>query len=142
ATMLLSRPVLLLKWVFLIALASVNGNPPEEPIKCPTNISNCTITNSYGAFPDRSICHAAEVAYPSSEEELVSVVAYATQAKRKMRVATRYSHSIPKLVCPDGDDGLIISTKYLNRVIEINQEKMLVTIESGVTLELLDYDHI
>ena len=54
-----------------------------------------------------------------------------------MKVATRYSHSIPKLVCPDGDDGLIISTENLNKVIEINQEKLLVTIECGVTLEQL-----
>ncbi|PWA49376.1 D-arabinono-1,4-lactone oxidase family protein [Artemisia annua] len=135
--MLLSRPMLLLQWVFLIALATVNGNPPEEPIKCSTNFTNCTITNYYGTFPDHSICQAAEVTYPSSEDELVSVVAYATHANRKMRVATRYSHSIPKLVCPDGNDGLIISTENLNRVIEINQEKMLITIESGVTLEQL-----
>ncbi|PWA79643.1 D-arabinono-1,4-lactone oxidase family protein [Artemisia annua] len=135
--MLLTRPVLLLKWILLIPTIIANANPPEEPVKCSNKLTNCTITNSYGAFPDRSICRAAEVAYPSSEEELVSVVANATQAKRKMRVATRYSHSIPKLVCPDGDDGLIISTENLNSVINIDQEKMLVTLESGVTLRQL-----
>ncbi|KAD5317880.1 hypothetical protein E3N88_17826 [Mikania micrantha] len=54
-----------------------------------------------------------------------------------MRVATRYSHSIPKLVCPDGEDGLIISTDNLNHVIEIDKEKMLMTLESGVTLSQL-----
>uniref|UniRef100_A0A251SQZ2 L-gulonolactone oxidase n=3 Tax=Helianthus annuus TaxID=4232 RepID=A0A251SQZ2_HELAN len=56
-----------------------------------------------------------------------------------MRVATRYSHSIPKLVCPDGEDGLIISTENLNRIVNIDKEKMLVTVESGVTLmQLID----
>nr|GEU87284.1 probable L-gulonolactone oxidase 6 [Tanacetum cinerariifolium] len=54
-----------------------------------------------------------------------------------MRVATRYSHSIPRLVCPDGDDGLIVSTENLNNVINIDQEKMLITLESGVTLRQL-----
>ncbi|KAI3786523.1 hypothetical protein L1987_40267 [Smallanthus sonchifolius] len=106
--MLSRSSVLILKWVFLMIIIFTKGNPPEEPIKCWNNLTNCTVTNSYGTFPDRSTCHAAEAAYPSSEEEIISIVADATRAKRKMRVATRYSHSIPKLVCPDGDDGLII----------------------------------
>ncbi|KAL8208859.1 hypothetical protein R6Q57_008271 [Mikania cordata] len=129
--------VLILKWVFLMIIISANANPPEEPVKCSKNSTNCTVTNSYGAFPDRSTCHAAEAFYPSSEQELVSIVANATRTKRKMRVATHYSHSIPKLVCPDGEDGLIISTDNLNHVIEIDKEKMLMTLESGVTLSQL-----
>ncbi|KAI3695197.1 hypothetical protein L1987_78187 [Smallanthus sonchifolius] len=132
-----SSSVLILKWVFLMIIIFTKGSPPEEPIKCRNNLTNCTITNSYGAFPDRSTCHAAEAAYPSSEEEIISIVANATRAKRKMRVATRYSHSIPKLVCPDGDDGLIISTENLNRIIKIDEDKMLITLESGVTLRQL-----
>ncbi|XP_023732173.1 probable L-gulonolactone oxidase 6 [Lactuca sativa] len=135
--MLLSRPTLTLKLAFLMITTIAQCNPPEEPIRCSTNFTNCTITNSYGAFPDRSICLAAEVAYPSSEEDLVSLVAKGTQANRKMRVATRYSHSIPKLVCPEGNDGLIISTENLNRIIEIDKDNMLITLESGVTLRQL-----
>ncbi|KAL0414887.1 UNVERIFIED_CONTAM: putative L-gulonolactone oxidase 6 [Sesamum radiatum] len=61
-------------------------------------------------------------------------------AKRKIKVATRYSHSIPKLVCPDGDDGLLISTKYLNRTLNINPSAMTITVESGVTLRQLIND--
>ncbi|KAK1424996.1 hypothetical protein QVD17_20338 [Tagetes erecta] len=132
-----SRSLWLLKWVFLFILILANANPPEEPVKCSNKFTNCTITNAYGAFPDRSTCHASEAAYPSSEEDLILIVANATQAKRKMRVATRYSHSIPKLVCPDGDHGLIISTENLDHIIEIDKEKMLVTLESGVTLRQL-----
>lgn len=51
-----------------------------------------------------------------------------------MKVATRFSHSISKLVCPDGQAGLLISTKYLNRIINIDVEAMTITMESGVTL--------
>ncbi|XVF33090.1 hypothetical protein REPUB_Repub17cG0138300 [Reevesia pubescens] len=115
----------------------VSCSPPEEPVKCSSKNSNCTITNSYGAFPDRAICRAGNVAYPTTEQELVSIVSAATKAKRKMKVVTRFSHSIPKLVCPDGQDGLLISTKYLNNVIEIDTAAMTMTVESGVTLRQL-----
>lgn len=67
----------------------------------------------------------------------MSMVASATRNKRKMKVATRFSHSIPKLVCPDGQDGLLISTKYLNQVLKIDVEARIMTVESGVTLKQL-----
>ncbi|KAL0002389.1 hypothetical protein SO802_016170 [Lithocarpus litseifolius] len=111
--------------------------PPEDPIKCSSDNTDCTITNSYGAFPDRSTCRAAEVAFPSTEQELISIVSKASRNKRKMKVATRYSHSIPKLVCLDGQDGLLISTKYLNRTLKVDVEAMTITVESGVTLRQL-----
>ncbi|KAK1258070.1 hypothetical protein QJS04_geneDACA020738 [Acorus gramineus] len=56
-------------------------------------------------------------------------------AKRKIKVATRYSHSIPKLVCLDGDNGLLISTRYLNHILNINRSAMLMIVESGATLK-------
>jgi L-gulonolactone oxidase len=80
------------------------------------------------------------VVYPSNEQELISIVAEATRNKRKMKVATRFSHSIPKLVCPDGQDGLLISTKYLNHTLKIDVEAMTMTVESGVTLRQLIND--
>ncbi|XP_047338315.1 L-gulonolactone oxidase 2-like [Impatiens glandulifera] len=114
----------------------VHATPPQDPVKCSSNINTCTITNAYGMFPDRSICRVADVAYPKTEEELVSVVAEASKNGRKMRVATPTSHSIPKLVCPDnGDGGLLISTRFLNRVIEIDKTRMILTAESGVLLK-------
>ncbi|KAF2324942.1 hypothetical protein GH714_021738 [Hevea brasiliensis] len=118
--------------LFLL-LFIVRCTPPKDHIKCVSENTNCTITNSYGTFPDRSICQAAYAAYPTTEEELISLVANATKAKRKMKVATRFSHSIPKLACPDGLDGLLISTKYLNRVLEIDLQSMRMSVESGVT---------
>ncbi|KAJ9171571.1 hypothetical protein P3X46_014921 [Hevea brasiliensis] len=130
------RQVFRSTFLFLF-LIIVSCTPPEDPIKCFSKNTNCTITNSYGTFPDRSICQAANAVYPTTEEELISLVANATKGKRKMKVATRYSHSIPKLVCPDGIDGLLISTKYLNRVLEIDLQSMRINVESGVTLRQL-----
>ncbi|CAI9769617.1 unnamed protein product [Fraxinus pennsylvanica] len=125
------------KCIFFILICMVNCSPPEDPVKCTVNNSNCTITNTYGAFPDRSICRAAKVVYPTTEEELILAVANATMAKTKMKVATRTSHSIPKLVCPEGNNGLLISTKYLNRTLDVNVSSMTMTVESGMTLRQL-----
>lgn len=95
-------------------MSMVNCSPPEDPRKWTINNSNCTITNTYGALPDRSLCREAKVVYPITEEELISAVANATKTSTRMKVATQSSHSIPKLVCPEGNNGLLISTKHLN----------------------------
>ncbi|XP_068331242.1 probable L-gulonolactone oxidase 6 [Pyrus communis] len=124
--------------LFISSFSVCISTPPEDHINCSSSSNtNCTITNSYGIFPDRSMCRAGTVAYPSNEEELISVVANATKNKTKMKVATRYSHSIPKLVCPSEEDGLIISTKHLSRVVEIDAEAKTMTLEGGVTLKQL-----
>ncbi|XWS31985.1 hypothetical protein CRYUN_Cryun23aG0121700 [Craigia yunnanensis] len=132
-------PLLQSKCLFLFVVV-VSCSLPEEPVKCSSKNSNCTITNSYGTFADRANCRAGNVAYPTTEQELVSIVATATEAKRKMKVVTRFSHSIPKLVCTDGQDGLLISTKYLNHVLKVDAEAMTMTVESGVTLRQLIND--
>ncbi|CAL5194946.1 unnamed protein product [Lathyrus oleraceus] len=130
----------LLKFTIFILLLLINGvisSPPPDPINClnSNHNTNCTVTNSIGMFPDRSICRASKVMYPTSETELISIVALASKKNRKMKVATRYSHSIPKLVClDDEDDGVLISTKNLNRVLKIDVEAMTMTVQSGVTL--------
>ncbi|KAF8104987.1 hypothetical protein N665_0164s0005 [Sinapis alba] len=122
--------------IFALVHTAVS-TPPEDPVKCVSGDTDCRVTNSYGVFPDRSTCRAANVAYPTTETELVSIVAAATKAKRKMRVTTRYSHSIPKLACTDGTDGLFISTKFLNHTVRDDAEAMTLTVESGVTLRQL-----
>jgi L-gulonolactone oxidase len=55
--------------------------------------------------------------------------------KTKVKVATRYSHNIPKLVCPKDSNGLLISTKYLNKILKIDVEEKTVTLKSGLTLK-------
>jgi len=126
--------------LLVVAQISLTGcSPPRDPVACIDGTSNCTISNAYGSFPDRSICRAASVAYPRSEQELVAAVAAAVAAKRKVKVATRYSHSFPKLACPGGSDGTIISTRWLNRTVRIDAEKRLMTVESGILLRDLIY---
>jgi len=126
-------------WLSLIFcfFTFASSSPPDDPVNCEFGNTMCTVTNSYGAFPDRSICKAAKVEYPRTEAELVSIVAAATRAGQKMRVVTRYSHSFPKLVCTDGKDGTLISTKFLNHVVTTNPEAKTLTVESGVTLRQL-----
>ncbi|CAL1396595.1 unnamed protein product [Linum trigynum] len=124
--------------VVSLLLSQSTSTPPQDPIQCtsPHN-TNCTVTNSYGIFPDRSTCRASSAAFPATEDELIAVVANATRAQRKMKVATQSSHSIAKLVCPDGGDGLLISTKLLDRVLAVDKAAMTATVESGVTLREL-----
>ncbi|KAI3989774.1 hypothetical protein MKX01_040744 [Papaver californicum] len=122
--------------LFLL-LGVIHSSPPENPIKCSSrNNSNCTITNSLGVFPDRAICKVSNAIYPKTEQELIAAVAMASMNKTKVKVATRYSHSLPKLVCPDESPNgkLLISTMNLTRTLSIDNSTMIMTVESGVLL--------
>jgi hypothetical protein len=37
------------------------------------------VSNTYGAFPDQSTCRAEEIVFPSTEDELLSLVASANK---------------------------------------------------------------
>ncbi|KAF8673340.1 hypothetical protein HU200_048900 [Digitaria exilis] len=121
-------------------LAGASAPPPV--VRCDSGgaASGCPITNAYGTFPDRSTCHAAAAAFPESEAELLAVVANATAAGSKMKVATRFSHSVPKLACPAGDHGLIISTTSLDHVISIDVAKREIAVaEAGLAVPYTPY---
>ncbi|KAI3895427.1 hypothetical protein MKW92_021184 [Papaver armeniacum] len=121
----------------ILLLGVIHCTPPENPIQCLSKgNSKCTITNSLGDFPDRAICKASKAVYPKTEQEVISAVAMASMKKYKVKAATRYSHSQPKLVCPDENQNgnLLISTRYLNRILSIDKSAMTATVESGVLL--------
>ncbi|XP_037480291.1 L-gulonolactone oxidase 2-like [Triticum dicoccoides] len=119
----------------LLLLHLAGSSPPPAPVVCARGTSDCTVTNAYGSFLDRATCRAANVVYPRTEAELVAAVAAAAAAKRKLKVATRYSHSFPKLACPGGRDGTIISTLRLNGTVRLDVAARLITVESGVVLQ-------
>ncbi|RZC85240.1 hypothetical protein C5167_041419 [Papaver somniferum] len=122
--------------LFLL-IGMIHSSPPENPIQCssPSN-SNCTVTNSMGEFSDRTICRVSNAIYPRTEQEVVEAVAMASKNNIKVKVATRYSHSLTKLVCPDEspDGNLIISTMYLNRTLSIDNSTRIMIVEPGVLL--------
>ncbi|XP_054783057.1 probable L-gulonolactone oxidase 6 [Prosopis cineraria] len=130
STMKMLKSVLIV--FFLVFLNGAFSSPPPDPIKCKSGNTDCTITNAYGTFPDRSTCRASRVLYPTTEQELISMVASASKSNTKVKAATRHSHSIPKLACPGGQNGIIISTKKLNHVVKVDVESRRMTVESGI----------
>ncbi|KAF3773891.1 L-gulono-1-4-lactone dehydrogenase [Nymphaea thermarum] len=135
-------------WSFLFGLVSlisrtapVTGSPPGPVVHCTNGNANCTVQNGYGEFTNRKTCWVAAVAYPTTEDELLLIVSNASKANRKMKIATRYSHNLPRLCCPGGPPGtgLSISTEKLNGVVRVDAESMRMTVESGITLyELIE----
>ena len=120
--------------IFSFFINGAFSSPPDDPIHCTSGNIDCTITNAYGTFPDRSTCRASQVMYPTTEEELISMVAYASKSNTKVKASTRYSHSVPKLACPGGKEGIIISTNNLNHIVNIDVKRRRITVESGVLL--------
>lgn len=68
------------------------------------------------------------------------MVSQGTQEKQKMRVVTQFSHSMTKLACTDGTDGLLISTEFMNHTLSVDVEAMTITVQSGVSLRQLIKD--
>jgi len=124
----------LLPVLLLTTQQLAGGSPPPDPVSCARGTSDCTVTSTYGSFPDRTICRAANATFPSTEQELVAAVAAAAAARRKVKVATSHSHSFPKLACPGARDGTIISTERLNRTVAVDRARRLLTVESGMLL--------
>ncbi|KAF8673667.1 hypothetical protein HU200_048414 [Digitaria exilis] len=127
------RALLLLLLPCVLATSSILP-PPGGPVHCNVGTFDCTVTNACGSFNDRTTCHASQAVYPRTEAELVAAVASAAREKRKAKAVAKYSHSLPKLVCPGGSDGVVISTALLSRVVGVDVEKKQITVQSGMLL--------
>uniref|UniRef100_A0A7N0URF0 L-gulonolactone oxidase n=1 Tax=Kalanchoe fedtschenkoi TaxID=63787 RepID=A0A7N0URF0_KALFE len=124
--------------LFCLCLSApeIYGMPPEDPIRC--DGSDCVLSNAYGSWLDRRDCHVSKVAYPATEQELVALVAGASKNSQKVKVVSAFSHTIPKLACPDQTPGaLLISTAKYNSNIELDLDDMAVTADAGVGLRSL-----
>ena len=89
----------LLATLLLLLLTGSVCKPPPEPVQC--GPGGCFISNTYGAWPDGSPhCTADSASYPTTEEELVAAVAAAVRRGQKLKVISKWAHSIPKLACP------------------------------------------
>ncbi|KAK4267064.1 hypothetical protein QN277_023902 [Acacia crassicarpa] len=125
----------ILFFFLIVSMNRVLSSPPDDIVKCTSGNTHCTVTNAYGLFPDRSTCRASQVLYPTTEQEIISMVASASKSNTKVKAVTRYSHSVPKLACSGGQDGILISTNNLNRTVKVDVESRRMTVESGVVLK-------
>jgi L-gulono-1,4-lactone dehydrogenase len=78
-------------------------------------------------------CAPAQIARPTSEDELAQVVAQAAARGLRLRAAGA-GHSFTDAACTD---GLLVQTSGLQRVISADPESGLVTLEAGITLHQL-----
>jgi L-gulono-1,4-lactone dehydrogenase len=78
-------------------------------------------------------CAPAQIARPTSEDELAQVVAQAAARGLKVR-AVGAGHSFTDAACTD---GLLVQTSGLQRVISADPESGLVTVQAGITLHEL-----
>ncbi|MED6212677.1 L-gulonolactone oxidase 3 [Stylosanthes scabra] len=115
----------------------IHARIPQSPLQC--NQAHCTLYNTYGRWGDRKDCYALNATSPETEEELLAAVSFAVKHNLKAKVVTRFSHSMPKLACPDQalQSSFFISTERYNRRIQIDAANAVVTADAGVSLRQL-----
>lgn len=130
--------------LFIIHTLLIIAMPPPNPLKC--DQIGCNLYNSYGVWGDRKDCRVPNnmnnVVYPTTEDELLAAVANANKNNFKVKVVTKFSHTIPKWACPVGSNGnnaILISTAKYNSSVSIDKANMRVTVDAGVGLrDLID----
>ncbi|GLJ49583.1 hypothetical protein SUGI_1051650 [Cryptomeria japonica] len=110
-----------------ISLACV----PPPSVEC--NGGRCEIFNYQGIWDDLSSCKAGRAFFPNTEPELLQAVRFAVKMGKKIRVVSRFSHSLSKLVCQD-KEGVIISTANYDSKIQVNKSAMTITVAAGVMM--------
>lgn len=84
-------------------------------------------------------CPSSDIREPATYSEVVSIVQQALSSGRKvMTAAPKFSSQIDA-ACADAN-GIQVSSKNLNKIIGLDKEKKIVTVQSGVRLsELNDF---
>jgi FAD-linked oxidoreductase len=82
-------------------------------------------------------CAPAQIARPTSEDELAQTVARAAARGLPIRAAGS-GHSFTDIACTD---GLLIDTTGMQRVIDADAESGLVTVQAGITLHALGLEN-
>ena len=82
---------------------------------------------------------AADVVYPTTEEEIVAAVATAVKNNQKIKVATKYGHGFPRFACPGSSSGVIISIKNYSSIVSVDTSAMTVTAQSGILMRVLTF---
>ncbi|PIM97730.1 D-arabinono-1, 4-lactone oxidase [Handroanthus impetiginosus] len=72
----------------------------------------------------------------TTESELISTLANANLNKQKVKVVSKFSHTIPKLACPD-ENAILISTERYNTSINVDAANLAVTADAGVGLRVV-----
>ncbi|KAK4419973.1 L-gulonolactone oxidase 3 [Sesamum alatum] len=123
--------------VLVVGSALIRAMPPPNPFQC--NQTGCILYNAYGVWDDRKTCHVTTVVYPTTEEELRSAVANANKNKLKVKVVSKFSHTITKLACPTAgnENAVLISTERYNSSIAVDVASLAVTVDAGVGLRPL-----
>ncbi|GAA0180294.1 oxidase [Lithospermum erythrorhizon] len=138
-------------WLFTVTILCcfpklplyIQAMPPPNPIKCNSSTNICTLQNSYAVWGDRKECQVVQnsIIYPTNEEELRLAVANANKKRLKVKVVTKFSHTIPKLACPSNNNNnnssLIISTERYDSIIDVDVENLSVTADAGVGLRAM-----
>lgn len=123
--------------IILCSILTTEAMPPQNPVQCDQN--GCNLYNSYGVWNDRKTCHVAAAVYPTTEEELRLAVANAIKNKLKVKVVSKFSHTIPKLACPTSrnETAMLISTDRYDSEINVDVANLVVTVDSGVGIRAL-----
>ncbi|XP_071718045.1 L-gulonolactone oxidase 3 [Rutidosis leptorrhynchoides] len=120
---------------YTLTTTTIYAIPPPPPIQCTSETNDCTLHNSYGIWGDRKDCRASKTIYPKTQDQLLSIVADATKNKYKLKVVSKFSHTIPKFACPaPSNSSLLISTENYNSNIDVDVVKLTVTADAGVGL--------
>ncbi|EFJ09130.1 hypothetical protein SELMODRAFT_130502 [Selaginella moellendorffii] len=119
------------------AVLCIGALAQGSPIQCNPGSKSCTVNNYQGIWTDREPCEVESVAYPTNEKELIAAVAGAVERGQSIKVVSKYAHSLPKVACPRGKSGLLISTSKYDSTILIDKAAETVTVDAGVELQYL-----